>query len=109
MCFPSGHRVAVTGASGFIGLYLCRALLDHGWEVQAISRSEPKISDERLRWHKVDLTDSEAARRAFASIRADSVFHLCSYAQGERELALVLPTFRGELEATVNVLANLAN
>lgn len=106
ICLPN-QRVIITGASGFIGLHLCRALLGSGCEVHAISRSEPKISDSRLNWHKVDLTHSEATRSVFATIRADLVWHLCSYAQGERDLALVLPTFRGELEATVNVLASV--
>jgi UDP-glucose 4-epimerase len=100
------QRVLITGASGFIGLHLCRALLGSGNEVHALSRSEPKISDARLHWHKVNLTDSESTRRAFARIRADLVWHLCSYAQGERELALVLPTFRGEVETTINVLVS---
>lgn len=100
------ERVLVTGASGFIGLHLCRALLRSGCELHALSRSEPKISDSGLHWHKVDLTDSEATRATFARIRADVVWHLCSYAQGERELGLVLPTFRGEVETTVNVLTS---
>jgi UDP-glucose 4-epimerase len=103
----SNQRVLVTGASGFIGLHLCRALLCSGCEVHALSRSQPKISDPRLQWNKVDLTDLEATRAAFCRIRADLVWHLCSYAQGERELSLVLPTFRGELEATVNVLTSV--
>jgi nucleoside-diphosphate-sugar epimerase len=100
------RRVIVTGASGFVGLHLCRALLLYGCDVHALSRSEPKIRDPKLHWHKIDLTDLEATRTAFARIRADFVWHLCSYAQGERELALVLPTFRGELETTVNVLVS---
>jgi nucleoside-diphosphate-sugar epimerase len=104
----ANQRVLITGASGFIGLHLCRALLCSGHEVHALSRSEPKISDSRLHWHKVDLTEPEAARRAFREIGPDLVWHLCSYAQGERELALVLPTFRGELETTVNVLTSAA-
>src|SRR5271165_1660422 len=102
------QRALITGASGFIGLHLCRALLGSGYEVHALSRSEPKISDTRLHWHKVDLTDSDATRATFAKVRADFVWHLCSYAQGERELSLVLPTFRGELATTVNVLMSLA-
>ena len=101
------QRVLITGASGFIGLHLCRALLCSGHEVHALSRSEPKISDTRIHWHKVDLTDSQATHRVFGGIRPDLVWHLCSYAQGESELALVLPTFRGELETTVNVLTSL--
>jgi UDP-glucose 4-epimerase len=103
---PLLHRIAVTGASGFIGLHLCRTLLDQGVEVHALSRSKPRIIDPRFRWQEVDLTNADSTRRAFASIRPELVFHLCSYAQGERELALVLPTFRGEVEATINVLIN---
>jgi UDP-glucose 4-epimerase len=102
----TNQRMLVTGGSGFIGLHLCRALLGAGYEVHALSRSEPKISDSRLQWHQVDLTDSEATGRTFARIRPDLVWHLCSYAQGERDLSLVLPTFRGELETTVNVLSS---
>jgi len=101
-------KVLVTGASGFIGLHLCRALLQQGAEVHAVCRSAPAISNRRLQWHKVDLRDSDAARRIFASIRAEFIVHLSSLAQGERELALVLPTFRGELETTVNVLTSAA-
>jgi nucleoside-diphosphate-sugar epimerase len=100
------QKTLVTGASGFIGQHLCRALLDHGREVHAVSRSEPRVSDQRLRWRKVDLTDSGAVRKAFASIRPDLVFHLCSFAQGERELEFVLPTFHGELQTAVNVLTS---
>ena len=103
-----GKIVAITGASGFIGQHLSRALLDDAREVHALSRSEPRMSDTRLRWHKVDLTEFETTQKLISQIRADFVFHLCSYAQGERELALVLPTFRGELQATVNVLTSVA-
>jgi UDP-glucose 4-epimerase len=99
--------VAVTGASGFIGEHLSRALLDQAAEVHTLSRSEPKLSGARLWWHKVDLTELEATRKVMSSIRPDIVFHLCSYPQGERDLALVLPTFRGELQAAVNVLTTV--
>jgi UDP-glucose 4-epimerase len=99
--------VAVTGASGFIGQHLCRALLNDAREVHGLSRSKPAISDARLCWHEVDLTDLEATQKAMSSIHADLVFHLCSYAQGDRDFALVLPTFRNELLASVNVLTSV--
>jgi len=99
-----GRRIVITGASGFIGLHLCRALLDAGDDVHAMCRSQPRISDAHLSWHKVDLTNLEATRSAFWGLDADQVFHLCSYAQGERELGLISPTFRSELQATINVL-----
>jgi UDP-glucose 4-epimerase len=101
------QRLLITGASGFIGLHLCHALLRIGCEVHALCRSEPKIRHSKLLWNKVDLTDTQATRVALSKISPDIVWHLCSYAQGERELALVLPTFRGEVETAVNTLASL--
>jgi nucleoside-diphosphate-sugar epimerase len=101
------QRLLITGASGFIGLHLCHALLRIGCEVHALCRSEPKIRHSKLLWDKVDLTDTQATRVALSKISPDIVWHLCSYAQGERELALVLPTFRGEVETAVNTLASL--
>lgn len=99
--------ILVTGASGFIGQHLCRTLLDQAGAIHAVSRSKPDLSDTGLCWHKVDLADTDATRTAISKIRADFVFHLCSYAQGERDLALVLPTFRSELQAAVNVLTSV--
>lgn len=104
----ASERILITGASGFIGLHLCRTLLNRGAEVHAACRSKPRISDPQLRWHKVDLTDAEVTRTLVRKVRADLIFHLCSYAQGERDLTLVLPTFRGELEATINLLTSVA-
>jgi nucleoside-diphosphate-sugar epimerase len=101
-------KVLITGASGFIGLHLCRKLLEKGNEVHALCRSEPSVFERRFNWHKVDLTDLGSTRKVFGEIRPDMVFHLCSHAEGERELSLVLPTFQGELTATVNVLLSLA-
>jgi nucleoside-diphosphate-sugar epimerase len=101
-------KVLITGASGFIGLHLCRKLLENGNEVHALCRSEPKVFDRLFNWHKIDLADLESTRKVFRETRPDIVFHLCSHAQGERELSLVLPTFQGELTATVNVLLSLA-
>jgi UDP-glucose 4-epimerase len=102
----STNKILVTGASGFIGTHLIRALLDRGYDVYGVSRSQPKVSDSRLRFESVDLTDSGSVRKTFESIRPDLVYHLASYAQGERNLELVLPTFTGELTTSINVLTS---
>ncbi|MFW5816710.1 MAG: NAD-dependent epimerase/dehydratase family protein, partial [Wenzhouxiangella sp.] len=36
---PSGHSVALTGASGFVGSVLTRVLLAQGYTVRALSRT----------------------------------------------------------------------
>ncbi len=103
---PQSHRVLITGASGFIGSHLCGELLRRGHEVHAVSRSRPVVFGERLIWHPVDLTDERSTRKTIAGIGADLIFHLCSHAQGERELPFVLPTFRNEVQTTINVLTS---
>jgi UDP-glucose 4-epimerase len=104
----SSHSILITGAAGFIGSHLCAALIAQGHDVHALSRSKPRISDPLLHWHKVDLTHARATQRAFHAIRADVVFDLCSNTQDERDLAMVGPTFRDELETTIHVLTALA-
>lgn len=64
----SGARVAVTGATGFIGRYLCWALADEGAEVVAVVRNPKKAADleaEGMRVAQADLADPGALERAF--------------------------------------------
>jgi len=105
----AAQRVVVTGATGFVGLHLCRDLLRSGAEVFAISRTEPGILHERLHWRQADLTDFECTQKAFRGLHRSVVFHLCSHAQGEPDLAMVLPTFQGEVVTSVNVLTAVAD
>jgi nucleoside-diphosphate-sugar epimerase len=74
---PHRHRVAVTGASGFIGRALVSHLAQAGHEVLAVSRSEPSAKD--IASVVVgDYTDSASLERIFAGY--DSVVHLAALA-----------------------------
>lgn len=69
--------VAVTGASGFIGRHLVRALAEAGWQVRILIRRDPAGSDWRdLQIDAVagDLRDADARRRLVTGARA--VVHL---------------------------------
>jgi GDP-4-dehydro-6-deoxy-D-mannose reductase len=66
-------RVLVTGASGFAGTYLCRALADAGHEV--VAAASGGVVDERL-----DVTDREAVLAAVRRIRPQGIFHLAAIA-----------------------------
>ncbi len=70
----------VTGASGFIGANLTRALLSADAEVHALVRSEaarPEVPAEAT-VHRADLRHPADLNRAVASARPDFVFHLAA-------------------------------
>jgi dihydroflavonol-4-reductase len=64
----SGKTIAVTGASGMLGVYLCRALLDAGANVRGVVRNPLKaafLGDEGVSFAQADLQDRDALRAAF--------------------------------------------
>lgn len=72
-------RVMVTGATGFTGGHLARALKNRGHEVRALVRDPAKaVSLEREGILAVagDLTDADAVRRA--ADRCDVVYHIAA-------------------------------
>jgi UDP-glucose 4-epimerase len=105
----NGHHLPpaaslITGASGFIGQHLCRALRDEGHEVHATSRRPHASKAHGLHWHQADLADLAVARKLFATVKPDVVFHLAGAVGASPDFELVLPTFHSLLTSTINVL-----
>jgi UDP-glucose 4-epimerase len=98
------QRILITGASGFIGSHLCQRLLEEQDEVHAIYRTQTPPEDSGARWWRADLSDESAVRALFRDIRPDVIFHLASHVKGAPNLEHVLPTFRSNLQSTVNLL-----
>lgn len=76
-------RALVTGAAGFAGQWLCRALLRDGWEVTGASLTGPTPggvldADERaaVRWVSADLRLQDAVSEVLDAAAPDAVFHL---------------------------------
>lgn len=79
-----GKKILVTGAGGFIGANLVRALLARGDEVHILSRPESfywrlaKIRT-KLKFHKVQINNGAAVFKIVASVKPQQVFHLAQY------------------------------
>ncbi|MCP4694797.1 MAG: NAD(P)-dependent oxidoreductase [Desulfobacterales bacterium] len=79
------HRVLVTGASGFIGGWVARALLEGGarpWlAVRDLERGERGRGafSAGIRAIQVDLEDFDACREMIARVRPDIVFNMAGY------------------------------
>lgn len=78
----SDRRVLITGASGFVGSYVTKALLAAGFKVSATCRQK-KINlwrlegiKDRIEWINVDTLDSIG--RIFESTRFSAVIHLAT-------------------------------
>ncbi|HEX6229923.1 MAG TPA: NAD-dependent epimerase/dehydratase family protein [Solirubrobacterales bacterium] len=84
-------RTLVTGAHGFVGSHLSRALLERDEEVRVLDRPEPRLADvggprrsglellgiqEEVEEFEADLRDAEAVGAAVAG--CDRVFHLAA-------------------------------
>lgn len=81
-------KVLVTGATGFLGGWLVRRLLDEGHEVRIIKRRSSRLDEIeglKLDIHEGDVTHLESLMNASRGI--DTVFHLAglvAYSKAER-------------------------
>jgi CDP-glucose 4,6-dehydratase len=81
------NSALVTGGRGFVGAWLCRALLERGVEVRSLDRRGPRQRASTLAMLGIDgeveevegdLLDADLLRRAIADAAADTVFHLAA-------------------------------
>lgn len=102
-----GARACVTGADGFIGARLVRALLARGAIVLGLHRS-PTL--QRLRPHQelslqaFDLLDAEALKGSLASFAPALVFHCAGLVDWRQEPTLTTAMLQQNTIATAHVL-----
>ena len=104
----SSRKILVTGASGFIGTHLCRRLQSLGGQVHAVSRTFHENSGDGFQWWQGDIGDYDTISGIFRQIKPDYIYHLASHVMGAPDLKHVLPTFRGNLQTSVNLLTAAA-
>lgn len=97
-------RILVTGAMGFIGSHLYRALIAQGNEVHTVSRNpNPTVKRTPTVW-AAELSHYDQAEEIFKRARPHVVFHLASEVTGSRSMAAVQTTFQSNLASTVHLL-----
>jgi GDP-4-dehydro-6-deoxy-D-mannose reductase len=74
-------RTLVTGASGFVGLFLIRHLLAEGHEVVGTVHYSSKELLGGCRSMPLNITDWEAVRRTIAETSPDEIYHLAGVAR----------------------------
>jgi CDP-glucose 4,6-dehydratase len=109
--FWAGHRVLVTGATGIVGSWLTKDLLELGAHVVAlVLDADPQTElyrSEAIRHVNVvqgRLEDFHAVERAIVAHEVDTVFHLGAQAIVSVAHRSPLPTFETNVRGTWNVL-----
>ena len=91
-------RLAVTGATGFVGSHLLEAALAAGHEVTALTRRD-QAPRERATWVAGDLDDRAALERLVSD--ADAVIHVAGVITGQTAAAFD----KGNVHGTLAMLA----
>jgi CDP-glucose 4,6-dehydratase len=101
----------VTGAGGFVGSWLARALVDRGADVTVILRDEPAQSNLRLLGSSAgvnivrgSITDYRVVERALNEYEIDTCFHLAAQAIVGPANRSPLSTFESNIRGTWTVL-----
>ena len=72
--------VLITGASGFLGWYLCQEAQRQGWTVHGTAYRHP-IQMPGVTMHRLDLTDFDALRTVMTQVHPDAVIHTAAQAR----------------------------
>lgn len=113
----SDHAILVTGAAGFIGFHVARALLAAGHEIIGLDNLnayyDPALKQARLKvlltepqfsFVKADLADRAAIRALFAERRFPTVIHLAAQAGVRHSIEHPHDYVDANLEGFLNVL-----
>ncbi|TAK62956.1 MAG: NAD-dependent epimerase/dehydratase family protein [Dehalococcoidia bacterium] len=109
--FWHGRSVFVTGAGGFVGSWLARALVERGATVTVILRDEPAQQNPRPFGERTgvnilrgSITEYAAVERAINEYDVDTVFHLAAQAIVGPANRSPLSTFESNIRGTWTVL-----
>jgi GDP-4-dehydro-6-deoxy-D-mannose reductase len=108
------RRVLITGGAGFVGQWLSRAMLQHGWKVFAGTVDGPPsgavLSEAERRavcWIDLDVVSDESIERAVGQSAPDWVVHLAGIAFAPEANASPVRTFEINAIGAMRLLAPL--
>ena len=115
-------RVLVTGAAGFIGMHVCRQLLDRGDEVVGVDNLndyyDPALKQGRLgqlesykqfSFHTCDLANAEQLANIFSNFEPQRVINLAAQAGVRYSLENPAAYVQSNLVGFANILEAVAN
>lgn len=103
-------RILVTGAAGFVGAYLMRALTRARHEVVAADAAPPRDRGSHagdrpfIDWHPLDVVDAGAVSRVMERCRPDALAHLAAMASVPQSQAQPDMAYRVNVMGTLNLL-----
>lgn len=74
-------RALVIGVSGFVGEYLCKYLIDKGYEVYATTHSksgDTNTTSNNIKFYKLDIMNSYACESVIKDVMPHYIFHLAA-------------------------------
>jgi UDP-glucose 4-epimerase len=106
----SDIRVLITGATGFIGRHLCKALVDAGAQVFALRRPDSSSSPAEwashlpIEWLEADLCDLDRLKSVIKEADASHIFHLAAATAVDRGFETAQTMIANNLQGTINLL-----
>lgn len=99
-----GARVLVTGAGGFVGPHLVRALTEAGAHVRGAGLGAPPASTAIESWTEADFSELAQAAAAVASAPVEAIVHLAGQSSAARSFEAPEETFRANVSGTWSLL-----
>ena len=97
-------RVLVTGGSGFVGRWLCRALAPAEVELHILDLLRPHNFDLAYTYHQTDLRDLPAVEALLQQVKPDVIMHLAGQPGVESSHNNPLGAYESNVLSTFNLL-----